>query len=197
MFIDYLALMLLNVMAGYFLLACYVLAALDHADQTRWAPGFLMTGFVALAFGAVMSITWPLPGAYSAAYGGMSVLFGIIFLGAGLAMAKGWDLLPVAYYAFFAGWAAVLIGVRIIHLKLTLAPLLSGCGFILSGLGGVLAAPTLRYLKANRPFRAIAALVLVAAGVIWGTIAYAEYWHQMQQFGAWVPLLMRGAHGQP
>jgi len=196
MFIDYVSLLLVNMVAGHFLLAYYVYAGLDDSNQTRWAPGFLMTGLVAVVFGGIMTVTWPLPGAYGSAYGEMSVLLGIIFLGAGLAMAKGWGLGTVVCYAFFAGWAAIVLGIRIIDLKLTLKPMLSGAGFIISGAAGVLAAPTFAYLRGSRTFRVIAALVVVVAGLIWASMAYLEYWGHMQQFGKWVPLLMRGV-GKP
>jgi putative membrane protein len=181
--------------AGYFLLSYYVYAGLDRAEQTQWAPGFLMVGAVAVVFGGLMTLTWPLSGAYNSAYGEMSVLLGIVFLGAGLAIARGWSLVTVACYAFFAGWAAVLIGVRIINLGLSRTPALSGVGFILSGLAGVLAAPTLAYLKGNRPFRTLAAIVLAAAGCIWALTAYGAYWEHMHAFAGWQPLVMRAAGG--
>jgi len=197
MFIDYVTLLLINMTAGYLLLAYFVFAGLDDPDQSKWAPGFLMIGAVAVVFGGLMTVTWPLPGAYGAAYGEMSILLGIIFLGAGLAMAKGWQLFTVACYAFFAGLAAVLIGVRVIQLRLTLMPLVSGIGFILSGLGGVLAAPTLAYLRSNRPFRALASLVLAVAGLIWAFTAYGAYWQHMDSFAEWVPPIARATTGQP
>jgi hypothetical protein len=58
-------------------------------------------------------------------------------------------LLTLAIYVFFAGIAAVVIGIRIMNLGLTKQPFLSGVGFILTGLAGICAAPTL-YLKINR-----------------------------------------------
>jgi len=196
MFIDYVGIMLLNAVAGYFLLAYYVFSGLDDPDQTKWAPGFLMTGFLALLFGALMTVTWPIPGPYMKAFGEMSALLGVIFLGAGVAMAKGWSLATVACYAFFAGWAAVIIGVRVIQLKLTLTPAISGVAFILSGVAGVFAAPTLAWMRGNRAWRTLAALVIVAAAVLWAVIVYPEYWVHMERFMKWVPLLAREA-GQP
>jgi uncharacterized membrane protein len=52
-------------------------------------------------------------------------------------------LVTVTIYAFFAGVAAILVGLRIINLGLTTQSILSGLGFILSGLGGVCATPAL------------------------------------------------------
>jgi putative membrane protein len=40
MFIDYISLMLINMVAGLFILAYYVYSGLDGADQKRWIPGF-------------------------------------------------------------------------------------------------------------------------------------------------------------
>jgi len=197
MFIDYVSLLLLNAMAGHFLLAYYVYSGLDDANQTKWAPGFLMVGVISVVFGGIMAVTWPLPGPYSNAYSEMSVLLGIVFLGAGVALAKGWDLMTVACYAFFAGVAAIVVGVSIIRLKLTTHPTLSGAGFILSGIAGVFAAPTLAYMRSNRAFRTVAAIVVVAAGLIWAAMVYPEYWMHMKFFGKWVPVIMRGAPPQP
>jgi len=197
MFIDYVSLLLINAMVGHFLLAYYVYSGLDDANQTKWAPGFLMVGVISVVFGGIMAATWPLPGAYGSAFGEMSVLLGIVFLGAGVAMAKGWDLTTVACYAFFAGVAAIVIGVRIIQLKLTGNPALSGAGFILSGIAGVFAAPTLAYMRSNRAFRTIAAIVVVIAGVVWAATVYPGYWMHMEFFAKWVPVMMRGAGMQP
>jgi putative membrane protein len=46
-------------------------------------------------------------------------------------------LLTLAIYVFFAGIAAVVIGIRIMNLGLTKQPFLSGVGFILTGLAGI------------------------------------------------------------
>jgi putative membrane protein len=197
MFIDYVSLLLINTMIGYFLLAGYVYSGLDDRDQGKWAVGFLMSGLIAVVFGGLVAATWPLPGPYDTAYGEMSVLLGIIFLGAGLAMVRGWSLLLVAVYGFFAGWAAVVMGIRIIQLKLTLVPGLAGVGFILSGLAGVFAAPTLSFLRNHRPFRTLAAIVLFVTALVWAVVVYPEYWFHMQQFGKWVPLVSRAAAIRP
>jgi len=186
-FIDWASLLLLNMMAGYFLLAYYVYAGLDEPDQTKWSPAFAMVGALAAIFGGIMAVTWPLPGTYSSIYGEMSVLLGFVFLGAGVAMAKGWSLRAVACYAFFPGIAAVVIGIRIIDLRLTLTPVMAGVGFILSGLAGVFAAPTLAWMKSDRPFRTLAAIVLAITGLIWAATTYPEYWIHMKLFARWAP----------
>ena len=47
----------------------------------------------------------------------MSVLLGIVFIGASVALAQNWELITVTIYAFFAGVAAILVGLRIITLS--------------------------------------------------------------------------------
>ncbi|BAZ66257.1 MAG: DUF981 domain-containing protein [Pelatocladus maniniholoensis HA4357-MV3] len=190
MFINYITLMLINMVAGLFLLAGYVYFGLDHAYQKRWIPGFGMTGAIALVTGLHMTFTWPVGGVFNIAYGEMTVLFGILFLSASLALALGWDLLTVTIYGFFAGLAAIVIGVRIINLNLTRNPLLSGIGFILTGLGGVFAAPTL-YLKTNRKWRLFGAILLVIAALIFAFVGYITYWNHLGEYSNWKPLPMR------
>ncbi len=190
MFVNYITLMLINMVAGLFLLAGYVYFGLDHAYQKRWIPGFGMTGAIALVTGLHMTFTWPVRGVFNIAYGEMTVLFGILFLSASLALALGWDLLTVAIYGFFAGLAAIVIGVRIINLNLTRNPLLSGIGFILTGLGGVCAAPTL-YLKTNRKWRLFGAILLVIAALIFAFVGYIAYWNHLGEYSNWKPLPMR------
>jgi putative membrane protein len=192
MFIDYVSLLLVNMVAGYVLLALYVYRGLDDPLNRRWFPGFLMVGLVAFIFGGVMTITWPLPGPFSALYGEFSVLYGVIFLGAAAALAFQWSLLPVTIFAFFAGLGAVETGVRIINAHLTNEPIMSGVGFILSGLGGVFAAPTLRFFRENRPFRLIGVVVLLGAAAIWAITTGMEYWLHPAFFAKWTPLVMRG-----
>lgn len=189
--IDYLTLLLTNMAAGLVLLAAYVFAGLDGPDQKKWAPGLALAGAIALGFGAHMTMTWPLPGPYSSAFGEMSVLFGAIFAAAALAIALEVSLMTIAAYALFAGLGAIVLGIRIIDLGLTRAPVISGVGFILSGLGGVLAAPTLAWFRSNRALRAAAAAVLVIAALLWAATGYRSYWSHMESFRTWVPPAMR------
>ncbi|HEY3378421.1 MAG TPA: DUF981 domain-containing protein [Armatimonadota bacterium] len=186
-FIDYVPLLLINMAAGLVLLAAYVAFGVHDARGRRWAPGFIMTGAVALAFGTHMALTWPLPGPYGAMFGEMTVLFGVIFLAAGLVLALGGDMVTVAGYAFFAGLAAVLLGVRIVVLSLTQLPLLSAAGFVLAGLGGVGALPFYLWFRNNRVARVLAALVLLAAAGIWALTGYLAYWIHPGMLSHWMP----------
>jgi putative membrane protein len=195
-FINYITLMLINMVAALFLLAGYVYWGLDSRNQKQWIAGFGIAGAIALITGLHMIFTWPVPGSFNIIFGEMSVLFGILFVGASLALAVGWELLSIAIYAFFAGAAAILIGLRIINLGLTRTPFLSGIGFILSGLGGVFAAPTL-YLQRNRNLRLIGAIVLVAAALIWAYTGYLAYWNHLADYSNWKPLPMRSPLAVP
>jgi len=190
MFINYITLMLINLVAGLVLLAAYLYFGLNDANQKRWIPGFGMTGAIALVTGLHMIFTWPVPGSFNIAFGEMTVLFGILFIASSVAIAQGWDLLTVAIYGFFAGVAAALIGLRLITLDLTRRPLLSGIGFILAGLGGIFAAPAL-YLQTNRSLRLVGASVLIVAALIFANTGYLAYWGHMADYTDWQPLPMR------
>jgi putative membrane protein len=190
MFIDYITLMLINMVAGLFLLADYVYRGIDSDRQKNWVPGFGITGAIALTTGLHMTFTWPIGGSFNIAFGETTILFGILFMAAAIALSLGWDLLTIAIYAFFAGLAAIVIGVRIINLGMTRQPLMSGIGFILTGLSGVCAAPTL-YLKTNRTWRLIGVAVLIIAALIWAFTGYLAFWNHLESFQKWVPAPMR------
>lgn len=112
-------------------------------------------------------------------------------MAAAIAIAQGWDLLTLTVYAFFAGLTSILVGARIIDLGQTQRPLIAGLGFILTGLGGVLAAPTLVYLRENKTWRTVGAVVLLLAAAIWALIGYMAYWSHLEGFSDWQPPVMR------
>ncbi len=192
MFIDYVPLMLVNMMAGLVLVAWYVYSGLEGSpeEQKGWAAGFGVVGLVAMATGLYMIFTWPLPSVYNVTHGELTVLFGAVYLGAAVALWRGWNLGPVTVYAFFAGLAAVVVGVRVINLGLTLSPLLSGAGFILTGLAGVFSGPTL-VLRKKRIWRVAVAVVLLATAGLWGVVGYGAYWDHLKGFAKWTPATMR------
>jgi putative membrane protein len=186
-FINYITLMLINMVTGLALLASFVYHGFD-SNPKRWIPGFGMVGAIALATGLPMIWTWPVVGSFNIAFGETTVLFGILFVTTAIALAMNWDLYPITVYGFFAGITAILIGIRIINLDLTRRPLMSGLGFILTGLGGVLAAPTLVFLKDNRPWRILGTVVLIVAAVIWAITGYLAYWGHIADYGNWQPM---------
>ena len=195
MFVDYLTLLLVNMVAGLVVLAVVVLRGFDSGDCRPWAAALAVAGFVAVACGLHMSLTWPLPGSYNIAFGEMSVLLGVCFLGAALALAKGWALTGVAVYALFAGAAAIVVGVGIIRLGLTAQPGVAGIGFIVTGVGGMLIAPAL-WLRKSVVFRVVVAVVLLAAAALWAMTGYVSLWKHLSGFAEWSPATMRQAGGE-
>jgi putative membrane protein len=189
MFIDYLSLLLINTSAGFFLLATYIYQGLPQ--DKKWVPPFLIVGLISLLAGLHMSLFWPLPGSYNLAFGELSCLLGALFLGLSLSLAKGWELRALAIYAFFAGLVAVIVGIRLMALGMTREPLLSGIGFILSGLSGILAYPLLMF-KEKRMIRIIAVIVLVMISLLWLRIGLIAYWQHLSSASKWLPSTIFG-----
>jgi putative membrane protein len=184
-FIDYLTVMLVNMVAGLVILAWFVYRHID-GERKRVGVGFLITGSVASITGVHMIFTWPLPGSVNIAFGDTSVMFGFLFLFAGIAVLADWELLPLTIYAAFAGFAAVVLGARIISLGMTNSPALAGVGFLLAGFGGMLTFPV--YLaRRSLAFRVIVAIILLIAAVIWAITAYGAYWQHLEAFSKWPP----------
>lgn len=178
---------MINMVAGTFLLAHYLWKGMDETDQRPYAAAFFGVGLVALVTGLHLSFTWPIPGSYNIGYGDTTTLFGVVFLITSIALWQGWDLGPVAIYAFFAGIDAIIVGIRILSLQLTKEPLLSAVGFILAGLGGLGAAPFFMWFKNNKAVRMAGVLLLVATGLLWAFTFYGSLWGHMESFGKWVP----------
>jgi putative membrane protein len=128
-----------------------------------------------------MTLTWPVPGAYNIAFGEMNVLFSVLLLALAAALARDWNLLPLGAYAFLAGIAAIVVGIRIMDLGMTLQPTVAGIAFLLSGGVGVLAVPV--YVLRGAPiFRMMAILFAVVAGLVWGFMSFAAYWSHLSEY---------------
>ena len=179
MFIDYVTLMLVTIAAGFFVLAGFLVHKEGEPAQP-WAPVFALVGLVALITGFRMTFTWPLPGSYNVAFGELSVLFGGLMLAAAWSLAKGLDLKPVAFYGFFAGLVAIVAGTQFLRLRLSQTPFLTGIGFLLAGIAGLGAYPTVRY--GWKTFRLAGAVTLALSGLIWASIGYGAYWHHIANF---------------
>lgn len=191
MFIDFLTIIMINLVAGTVLLAYFLWKGLDEEDQRPYAAAFFVTGLLSLTTGLRLAFTWPLPGPYNVGYGDASTLFGIVFLGASLAMWQGWDLKPVALYGFFAGVDAVIVGVRILSLQLGREPLVAAVGFVLAGLAGVCSFPFLNWFRDNKMIRWISIAVLLITAAIWAATFYGALWGHLESFAKWVPATMR------
>lgn len=190
MFVDYLSLMLINMSAGLTLLALYVLGGMEDQDQKKWIAGFGISGLIAVITGFHMVLNWPLPGSYNVAFGETTILFGVLFLGAALSFACKWKLTSLAVYAMFAGLTSCLIGIRIMHLGFTKAPGMTGLGFILTGISGMLVAPGL-YTQKNKTYRVIAAVIIISAALIWAWTGFMAYWGHLESLSKWVPATMK------
>jgi putative membrane protein len=189
MFIDYLTLIMINLVAGTTILAYYLYKGFTAEDQRPFSAGFGIVGLLGLILGLTMIFTWPLPGSYNIAFGETTALFGAVFLATAFALYNRMDLKPVTIFAFFAGVYAVIVGIRLISLNLTKEPIISGIGFILAGLGGVVCFPAFGLLK-NKTIRMLAAIVLVVTALIWAATFYNSLWGHMASFGSWVPATM-------
>lgn len=177
--IDYVTLLLVNMVSSLVVLATFLWWGIGRTNRRDWAPAFGISGLVATIAGFVMTFTWPIPAPYSMAFGEMSVLLGVLFLGAAWVLACGWRLHPLGIYAFFPGLAAILIGVRVIDLSLTAAPVLTGIGFIVTGAGGVFAGVAI-WKQNVRIVRIVAGVVMLAAAGLWIPTTCMAYWLHMK-----------------
>jgi putative membrane protein len=188
MFIDYLTLIMINMIAGVALLAQFLWKGLDsETDQRSYAPAFGGVGLLAVILGLAMSLTWPLPGNHNISYGGATTLFGIVFLAAAYALSQGWSLIPVGTLAFFAGVYALLVGVNILFAGTAQEPPVAGVGFLISGLGGIFAAPYLMFFREKKTLHRLAIFALLLIAVVWMIMFVASFWIHLNQFADWMP----------
>lgn len=177
--IDYVTLMLINMSAGFVILALFITIPILEESHQGWSPAFAAPGLVAIITGFVMSFTWPLPSPYNIAFGELSVLLGMLFLAASVCIAKKWDLLPITIFAIFAGITAVVVGIRFIDLGLSKTPVLSGIGFILPGIGGICSPLAVKFKKITS-LRISGAILLFASAAIWLYVGYYAYWSHLK-----------------
>jgi putative membrane protein len=178
---NYIAILLINMAAGLFIFAHYVLLGMGRTNQKGWVPAFGAVGLVAFCVGLHMTLTWPIPGKYAwanMAFGELSVLLGATFLAGALAIGYARYLLPVSLYALFAGVAAIVLGQFIATYGLTKQPMVAAAGFILTGAAGVF-LPAVALLGRGTFVRIVEAVIAAAAGIIWLIIGYGAYWQHM------------------
>ena len=187
MFIDFLTLVMINLVAGTVLLAFYLWRGIDEKDQRAYAAAFFMVGLVSLVTGLQISFTWPLPGSYNVGYGDATTLFGVVFIATAITLFFGSSLIPVSIYAFFAAIDSIVVGVRIFTLNLTKEPLISAVGFILAGLSGLGVFPFLMWFRENKMARWIGILLLAGTSLLWAITFYGSLWDHMANFAKWVP----------
>jgi len=190
MFIDYLTLMLVNMSAGLFILSLFIAKGLNTDDQRNWSIGFGLSGFIAFVTGLYTTFTWPLPGSFNMAFGELATLFGAIFLAAAIVMAGRGSLILVAIFAFFGGLASIVVGVGMYKFGMTKMPEVSAAGFVITGLGGVLAYPAL-VLRRSVVVRTLGTIAMLAAAAIWAFIGYAAYWTHLDTLKTYHPPTMQ------
>ena len=191
MFIDFLTLVMINLVAGSVLLAYYLWKGLDAVDQRPYAAAFFVTGLIGVITGLQLSFAWPLPGSFNVGYGDAATLFGVVFLGMSISLWQNWSLIPMSIYAFFAGIDAIIVGLRLYSLKLGQEPVGAALGCVCAGLGGVAAFPFLQWFKDNKAVRWIAIVVLLASAAVWAVTFYGALWAHMASFAKWVPPTMK------
>jgi len=191
-FIDWLTLLLVNMMVALVLHGLFVGFWLDK-DPKKIIPGFLLTGAIALIAGFRMVFTWPLPGPYNIIYGELSVLFGALLFIAGLAVNFGWSLTTIGIYSLFAGAVAILMGVRIWVSGMTSEPLVAGLGFVATGGAAVLTFPVLVWPKELKWIRWVALVAALGSALIWIIVGFPAYWAHIDAFGKWAPPTMAPA----
>jgi putative membrane protein len=190
MFIDFLTIVMINLVAGSVLLAYYLWKGLDEKDQRPYAAAFFITGLVGIVTGLELAFTWPLPGSFNVGYGDAATLFGAVYLATGIALSQGWDLIPVTIYSFFAGIDAILVGLTLYADKLGQEPFVAAVGFVLAGLGGVFAFPFMQWFRNNKAVRWIAIIVLLVTAGIWAVTYYTALWAHMTAFVKYLPPTM-------
>ena len=94
MFVDYLTVMMVAVVAGAVVTIVYGLMFLDAplADQRPWGWAFGIVGLLLGVTGLHLVLTWPLPGAYNIVMGEPALYFGLVLLGTAFAIRAGESL---------------------------------------------------------------------------------------------------------
>jgi putative membrane protein len=132
---------------------------------------------------------WPLPGGFNVAYGEPALFLSIAFLAAAATLALKWEPLIPALYGFFGGIMAVVIGVRLIDLKLGQQPWVAGIAFIAAGLGGMVTLPAINW-RDRRSIALTAAVLLGIAAVLFLFTGYDASWAHIADFSKWLPPTM-------
>ena len=137
--INFLTLIMIDLVAGFGLLAYFLAIGLDTERGKGLAAAFAGVGLLNLVLGLAITLTWPLPGSYNIAFGEPAAMFGIVFLFAGVALARDWDLYGIALLGFFFGLYVLITAWGIYSLGMTRTPLMSTINYGLAGLSAVLA----------------------------------------------------------
>ncbi len=186
MFVDFLGLMLVNLVAGLALLAHYLYVSPEEGSRRSWASGFFATGLLGLLTSFVIVVTWPLPGPYNLAFGEPALYLSVAFLAAAVTLAFEWEPLIPSLFGLFGGIMAIVIGIRLMDLGLTKEPLVAGLGFLTAGVGGILTPAALQWRKV-RWLTLVTAIILGIAALIWAVTGYDAVWAHILDFAKYLP----------
>lgn len=186
MFIDYAAVMLVGLGAGFVVLAHYLFRNPEREERQAWAAAFFASGLIGLVTSVPMVLTWPLPSSYNIAFGEPALFLSIAYLGAAITLTFRWEPLLPALFGFFGGLIAIVVGIRIMNLGMTKEPLLTGVGYLAAGFGGCLTLPAINW-RHVRWVAILAATLLGLAALIFLFTGYEAYWSHLAQFAKWAP----------
>lgn len=196
MFVDYLTVMMVAVVAGAVIAIVYGLMFLDApvADQRPWGWAFGIVGLLLAATGLHLVLTWPLPGAYNIVMGEPALYFGLVLLGTAFAIRAGESLMPLAVLAFFGGIANLFLSIAMLVHGLSRNPPLWAFAYAAIGLAAALSPLIVHRVSALRWAPLVAGGLLTLGALIFalgGFGAYLEHTSADEGFGKWVPPVMR------
>lgn len=173
-FPDYLTIMLIDLAAGLLVLTLFLWKLSKPKEYSRYTIGFFMTGFLGLITALPMVLMWPLPGSYNIAFGEPMLFFSVILLAIGFAIEKHWAFDSIVVFGVLGAIMSIVIGVQIYNLGMTNSPFAAMGGYVLTGLGGLIAAPLLYHPK-NKGLLVTATVLFVLAALLWLYIGYSAY----------------------
>ncbi|HET6658546.1 MAG TPA: DUF981 domain-containing protein [Rubrobacter sp.] len=196
MFVDYLTVMMVAVVAGAVITIVYGLMFLDAplADQRPWGWAFGIVGLLLGVTGLHLVLTWPLPGAYNIVMGEPALYFGLVLLGTAFAIRAGESLMPLAVLAIFGGLANIFLSIAMLVHGLSRNPPLWALAYAAIGLAAVLAPLVVHKVRALRWVPLVAGGLLAIGALIFalgGYGAYLEHTSAEGGFAKWVPPAMR------
>ena len=196
MFVDYLTVMMVAVVAAAVLTISYGLMFVEAplADQKPWGWAFGIVGLLLGATGSHMVLTWPLPGAYNIVMGEPALYFGLVLLGTAFAIRAGESLMPLAVLAIFGGLANISLSIAMLVHGLSRNPPLWAFAYAAIGLAAILSPLVVHRVRALRWVPLVAGGLLAIGALIFalgGYGAYLEHTSADEGFGKWVPPAMR------
>jgi putative membrane protein len=189
MFVDYAAVMLVGLGAGFVVLAHYLYENPGPEQRHAWAAAFFAAGLLGLVTSIPMIIMWPLPGSANIAFGEPALYLSVAYIGAAITLTLKWEPLFPALYGFFGGLMAIVVGLRMMSLGMTSEPTLAGIGYVAAGLGGCFTLPAINWRQV-RWLALTASTLLGIAAIIFLFTGYGAYWQHLSSFAKYVPAAM-------